>query len=77
MRKSECNKAFETSRVTGTIRCKYRCTVTKFETETGKLGRTKEKITSTHTNQCRLIHNQRKVCPYPNDNEDTCHIPRK
>lgn len=77
MKKTECNQLFESSRIDGNVSCKYRCKVTKFEIETGKLGKTKEKTTSTHTNQCRLKTKQNRTCSHPEDSEKTCHLPRR
>lgn len=77
MRRTINNQQYETKNVTGEQPCAHRCKITKYEIETGKLGKTKEKITSTLTNQCRLKANGNKTCSHPNDNEQTCHIPRR
>ena len=76
MRKFECNQIHEGSSGGGNVRCKYRCTIVKFKIEAGKMGRTTEKVTDTLHNQCRLITGRSKKCMYPDDNEQTCNIPK-
>lgn len=74
MRKYECNQTHKGKGDGGTVRCKYRCTVTKYEVGRDKMGRTVEKVTDTLLNQCRLIKGRSKTCSWPNNSEDTCNI---
>lgn len=75
MKRTINNQLYETKNGTGEQPCAHRCKIIKYEIETGKLGKTKEKMISTQDNICRLKTNGNKTCSWPKENEESCHIP--